>query len=117
MGFVPHNKITGGEIKSSKTDRIKSTAAQAFRKVVPAISRTDSEPGGFYKRIVPRIGTGKAVVAVCRKLAIIFYNTLVYGNEYVEYGLEKYKEQIKERERKLVMKLARKNNWDISCSL
>lgn len=117
LGFVPHNKITGGEIKSSKTDRIKSTAAQAFRKVVPAISRTDSELVGFYKRIVPRIGTGKAVVAVCRKLAIIFYNTLVYGNEYVEYGLEKYKEQIKERERKLVMKLARKNNWDISCSL
>lgn len=117
LGFVPHNKITGGEIISSKTDRIKSTAAQAFRKIVPSISRSDSALAGFYKRIVPRIGTGKAIIAVCRKLAIIFYNTLVYGNEYVEYGLEKYKEQIKERERKLVMKLARKNNWDISCSL
>lgn len=117
LGFVPHNKITGGEIISSKTDRIKSTAAQAFRKIVPSISRSDSALAGFYKRVVPRIGTGKAVVAVCRKLAIIFYNTLVYGNEYVEHGLEKYKEQIKERERKLVMKLARKNNWDISCSL
>lgn len=117
LGFVPHNKITGGEIISSRTDRIKSSAAQAFKKIVPAISRSDSALAGFYKRIVPRVGTGKAVVAVCRKLAITFYNTLVYGNEYVEYGLEKYKEKIKERERRLVMKLARKNNWDVSCSL
>lgn len=116
LGFVPHNKITGGEIISSRTDRIKSSASQAFRKIVPSISRSDSALAGFYKRVVPRIGTGKAIVAVCRKLAIIFYNTLVYGNEYVEHGVEKYKEQIKERERKLVMKLARKNNWDISCS-
>ena len=117
LGFVPHNKITGGEIISSRTDRIKSTAAQAFRKIVPSISRSDSALAGFYKRITPRIGTGKAIVAVCRKIAIIFYNTLVYGNEYVEHGLDKYKEQIKERERKLVMKLARKNNWDVGCSL
>lgn len=55
-GFVPHNKITGGCIISSRTDRINSPAAQAFKKVVPSISQRDTALGAFYRRIVCRVG-------------------------------------------------------------
>lgn len=72
LGFTPHNKITGGVIISSKTDRIKSYAAQAFKKVVPSLSQGKSALASFYHRIAARIGTGKAIVAVCRKLAMIY---------------------------------------------
>ena len=116
LGFVPRNQITGGEIISTKTDRVKSSAAQAFKKVVPSISRGKSALAAFYRRIAPRIGTGKAIVAVSRKLAIIFYNTLVHGSQYVEYGQEKYLQQIEEREKRLVIKLAKKHNWEVKYS-
>lgn len=33
LGFVPHHKITGGVILSSKTDQIKSSVAQAFKRL------------------------------------------------------------------------------------
>lgn len=110
LGFVPRNKITGGVIISSKTDRTKSRAAQAFKKVIPSISRGDTALAGFYHRIAARSGTGKAIVATCRKLSEAFYNTIVFGKEYVEEGNKKYKERLENREKALLEKLARKHN-------
>ena len=107
LGFVPRNKITGGVIISSKTDRTKSRAAQAFKIIIPSISRGGSAFAGFYHRVAARAGTGKAIVATCRKVSMAFYNTIVYGQEYVEEGNKKYKQRIEDREKAL---LARKHN-------
>lgn len=109
LGFVPHNKITGGYVLSSRTDRIKSPAAQAFKKVVPSISQGKTALAAFYRRIAPKRGKAKAIVAVCRKLAIIFYNTLVYGTQFVDYGQEQYTKQQEQREKALLIKLAKKH--------
>lgn len=110
LGFVPHNKITGGYIISSRTDRVKSPAAQAFKKVIPSISQGKTALGEFYRRIAPKTGKAKAIVAVCRKLAIIFYNTLKYGTPFIEYGQEQYRLKQEQREKALLMKLAKKHN-------
>ncbi|KAA6302052.1 MAG: hypothetical protein EZS26_001868 [Candidatus Ordinivivax streblomastigis] len=114
LGFVPHNKITGGNIISSRTDRIKSSAAQAFKKVIPSISQTDTALGSFYRRLMPRLGKGQAIVATCRKLAILFYNTLAFGGQYVEYGEAQYKQKQEEWEKKKLAKLAKKYNLALS---
>ena len=114
LGFVPRNKITGGVIISSSTDRTKSRAAQAFRKIIPSISRTDSAFAAFYHRISAKAGTGKAVTATCRKLAMAFYNTSVLGQNYVEEGNKRYKQRIADKEKNLLEKLARKHNMMLS---
>lgn len=113
LGFAPHNKITGGVIISSKTDRKKSHAAQAFKKLIPSISRGKSALSAFYHRLAARIGTAKAIVATCRKLATNFYNSLKFGSEYVEYGEAKYKKQQQDRELRLLQKLASKHNMEL----
>lgn len=114
LGFVPRNKITGGVIISSSTDRTKSRAAQAFKKIVPSISRTDSAFAAFYHRIAAKAGTGKAVTATCRKLAIAFYNTIVLGQDYVEEGNKRYKQRLADKEKNLLVKLAKKHNMVLS---
>ena len=114
LGFVPHNKITGGNIISSRTDRIKSSAAQAFKKVIPSISQTETALGSFYRRLMPRIGKGQAIVATCRKLAILFYNTIAFGKQYTEYGEAQYKLKQEAWEKKKLEKLAKKYNLNIS---
>lgn len=116
LGFVPHNKITGGYVLSSRTDRIKSPAAQAFKKVIPSISQGKSALGAFYRRIAPRIGKARAIVAVCRKLAIIFYNTLKFGNTFMERGQENYSKIQEQREKALLMKLAKKHDMILQTS-
>jgi transposase len=113
LGFAPHNKITGGRIISSRTDRIKNSAAQAFRKLIPSISRTDTALGAFYRRLAPRIGKPQAITATCRKLAILVYNTLVYGQAYIEQGEAQYLKRQEAWERKKLIKLAGKYNCQL----
>ena len=50
------------------------------------------------------------IVATCRKLSMAFYNTIVFGKDYVEEGNKRYKERLAEREKALLEKLARKHN-------
>jgi hypothetical protein len=111
LGFAPRNKITGGRIISSRTDRIKNSAAQAFRKLIPSISQTDTALGAFYRRLAPRIGKPQAITATCRKLAILIYNAMVYGNDYIEQGEAQYLKKQEDRERKKLIKLAEKYNF------
>ena len=113
LGFVPHNKITGGHVISSRTDRIKSSAAQAFRKLVPSISQTKTALGAFYRRLAPRIGKAQAITATCRKLAILFYNTLAYGTAYMEQGELMYQQKQEEWEKRKLLNLAKKYNFSI----
>jgi len=110
LGFAPHNKITGGRIISSRTDRIKNSAAQAFRKLIPSISQTKTALGAFYRRLAPRIGKPQAITATCRKLAILVYNALVHGQAYIEQGEAQYLEKQEAWERKKLLKLAEKYN-------
>jgi transposase len=113
LGFVPHNKITGGRVISSRTDRVNSPAAQAFKKVIPSISQRDTALGAFYRRIVFRVGTAKAIVATCRKLAIAFYYALSKGTEYIDEGKDRYLQRQEKRERKTLDRLAAKYNLQL----
>ena len=113
LGFVPRNKITGGRVISSRTDRIKSHASQAFRRVIPSISRSQTALGAFYCRLAPRIGKGAAIIACCRKLSMMFYNALRYGTDFVERGMEDYKQQQEKRKLKYLEKLAKQCNMEL----
>ena len=113
LGFVPHNKITGGHIISARTDRIKNSATQAFRKLIPSISQTKTALGAFYRRLAPRIGKAQAITATCRKLAVLLYNTIAFGTQYTEQGELFYKQKQEQWERKKLALLAKKYNCNI----
>lgn len=81
------------------TDMSKLPTCNHFASYLGFVPRNQITGGKIISTKVPRIGTGKAIVAVSRKLAIIFYNTLVQGNEYVGFGQEKYLQQIEERKK------------------
>jgi hypothetical protein len=113
-GFVPRNKITGGHVLSSRTDRIKSSAAQAFRKLIPTISQTKTALETFYRRLAPRIGKAQAIIATCRKLAILVYNTLTFGMVFVEQGEQIYQLKQENYEKRKMANLAKKYNCIIA---
>lgn len=53
--------------------------------------------GGFYRRLPARIGKAKAVTATARKIAVLFYNTLRYGMDYVDPGAAYCEERYRQR--------------------
>jgi transposase len=53
--------------------------------------------GAFYRRLSARIGKAKAVTATARKIAVLFYNALRHGMDYVDPGASYYEIRYRER--------------------
>ena len=54
---------------------------------------------------------------MARKIAVAIYNMLVHGQLYVEEGIQKYKQQIEDKEMKMLNRLANKLGFELSPSL
>ena len=91
--LAPGNKISGGKVLSSKTRRSSNRATALLRMAAVNAGKTQSALGAFYRRLAARVGKAKAVTATARKLAVLFYNTLRYGQEYVDPVEAYYKER------------------------
>jgi transposase len=97
LGLAPNNKISGGKMLSSRTRRCGSRAAALLRLVAVTVGRTDTALGAFYRRLSARIGKAKAVTATARKIAVLFYNAVRHGTEYVDPGASYYETRYRTR--------------------
>lgn len=61
------------------------------------VGRTDTALGAFCRRLSARIGKAKAVTATARKIAVLLYNTLRYGQRYEDRGASYYEERCRQR--------------------
>ena len=111
--LAPRTKQSGrrrGNIRGLHQARV----GQLFR--IAAQSLCDSKHnalGGFYRRLRGKKGPKIAMKALARKLAVMYYNIMKYGIEYVEIGLERYEKMQEDSQRRYVEKLARKFNLKV----
>jgi len=69
--------------------------------------------GSFMRKLKARKDTAIAIKAGARKLAEAYYNALTKGINYVEQGTKKYEEQLNQREKASLYRLAKKHNVQI----
>ena len=81
----------------SRTRRSGGRAAALLRLAAVTVGRTDTAFGAFYRRLSARIGKAKAVTAMARKIAVIFYNAVRYGMDYVDPGASAYESRYRTR--------------------
>jgi transposase len=112
LGLCPNNRITGGEIKSTKTRKTVNRAANAFRMGAQTLANSNAALGGFYRRIRSRLGSPKAITATAHKLARIFYRMWTTGHSYVDLGKDYYENRYKERMLRNITKRARELGYD-----
>ena len=109
LGLSPINKISGAKVLSSRTRKVKNSAAIAFRTAACSAGKTQTAMGAFMRRIKSKAGAPKAITATARKLACLFYRLLKYGSDYVEEGLEyyekKYEANLVEKAKKMAKRL------------
>lgn len=106
LGLAP-NIHQSGKSKKSKRRRAKTLAGQIFREAASSVGQSKYLAlGGFYRRIKARSGAMVANVATARKMAVLFYNTIKYGSDYVEEGLQKYEEKYKLQMQRSLIKRA-----------
>jgi len=110
LGLSPKNKQSGKMKKRLRSDANK--AGLILRQSAQSLMNSkDSAIGVFIKRLKARKGSPVAIKAGARKLAIALYNALTKGIDYVEQVAARYAVQIKQREFRLLQKLAFKYKY------
>jgi len=97
LGLCPGNKVSGGKRLSGKSKRTASYASSILRIAASTLHRSDSALGAFLRRLKARLGAPKAITAAAHKLAVIIYNMLKNGVEYIETGQDYYETQYRDR--------------------
>jgi Transposase IS116/IS110/IS902 family./Transposase. len=108
LGLSPSNKQSGKMKKRVKSPT--NNAGLIFRLSAQSLmSSKNSAIGIFIRRLNGKKGPQVAIKAGARKIAEAFYNALTRGIDYVEQGIQKYMEQIRINEIRLINKLANKH--------
>src|ERR1700745_2993885 len=97
LGLAPCHKISCGKVLSSRTRRCGNRASALLRLAAVTVGRTDTALGAFYRRLSARIGKAKAITATARKIAVLFYNAVRHGMEYVDPGSSYYETRYRTR--------------------
>ncbi|HVO22440.1 MAG TPA: IS110 family transposase [Candidatus Margulisiibacteriota bacterium] len=96
LGLAPSSRRSGKRRRREK--RFRGRAGQLFCVVARTLARSKYLAlGGFYRRLRATRGPEVANIAAARKIAVLFYNTLRYGLQYVEQGLQRYEETYRQQ--------------------
>ena len=111
-GLAPATAQSGNRRKNQA--RQTNHVGQMFCGMARSAGQTvDSAFGGFYRRLKARRGGLVATKALARKLAVMFWQTMVHGAQYVEEGLKRYQMRAAISEQRVLNKLARKHGMQL----
>jgi len=106
LGLAPGSYQSGK--RHCGMGRKRNRAGRLLCVTVRSLARSkDSALGGFYRRMAARRGGLVANVATARKLAVLIWQAMVKGLDYVETGLKRYEEQVLVTKHKALERLAR----------
>ena len=113
LGLVPTNEQSGGKILKRRTRKVVNRAAMALRNAASTLVRSQSYLGAQYRRLRARLGAPKAITAMARKLACLFYRLLKHGQQYVDKGMEYYEARYREQQIRSLLKRAQKLGFQL----
>ena len=108
LGLCPTNEQSGGKILNRRTRKVVNRATVAFRNAASTLLRSQSYLGAQYRRLRNRLGAPKAITAMARKLACLFYRLIKHGQQYVDKGTEYYEARYREQQIRSLVKRAQK---------
>jgi len=98
LGLCPMNETSSGRVLNRRTPKVVNRAKVAFRQAASTLIRSQSYLGAQYRRLRTRLGAPKAVTAMARKLACLFYRLMQRGQQYVDKGVQYYEARYKEQQ-------------------
>lgn len=107
LGLAPGSRASGKRRRTQK--RFRGKAGKLFCVIARSLAQSKNLAlAGFYRRVRAKRGGQVANIAAARKLAILFYNALKHGIEYVEQGLKAYELRYKEQAKRRFKRAARR---------
>jgi len=113
LGLCPDQRISGGQVLSSRTRRVINRVSDALRMAAVTLERSQSALGAFYRRMKARLGAAEAVTATAHKLARLIYRLLKHGEAYVRQGMADYEKKFQERKLYALQKTAKTMGFEL----
>lgn len=88
LNLSPRPKISGGKIIGYERRISNNPATQAFRMAANSLWQSKGPMGQQYKRLAATKGSAKAIKAVARKIAVVFYNMVLKKEAYDETKIQ-----------------------------
>ena len=107
-GLCPTDERSGGKILNRKTRKVVNRASVAFRTAASTLLCSQSYLGAQYRRLPTRLGAPKAITAMARKLACLYYRLIKHGQQYVDKGTAYYEARYREQQIRSLVKKAPK---------
>jgi transposase len=79
LGWCPHQRVSGGKVRSRRTKWCAHRAATALRLAASCLHHRQSALGAFFRRMQARLGTPKAMTATAHTLARLVDTLLKHG--------------------------------------
>jgi hypothetical protein len=112
LGLAPGQRQSGKRRRNQS--RKGARAGQVFRMIAQSVGKgTKAGLGDFYRRIRAAKGGLIACKALGRKLAVLYYNVMTKGVEFVEEGLKKAQENYQRQAIARLERMARKMNMAV----
>ena len=108
LGLCPTNETSGGKVLNRRTRKVANRAATALRNAASTLLRSQSYLGAQYRRLRTRLGAPKAITAMARKLACLFYRLIKHGQQYVDKGTEYYEARYRQQQIRALAKRAQR---------
>lgn len=97
LGLCPGTRITGGKRISGQSKQLPNRVSRALKLAAVGLSRTHGAMGAYYRRLVLRMGSGKAITAVAHKLARVIYAMLTGRSEYAEQAQDQQAQRYRDK--------------------
>src|SRR5713101_6510175 len=112
-GLAPSSRQSGKRRRRER--RFRNRTGRLFCVMARSLARSNKLAlGGFYRRLRATRGPAVANVATARKLAVLYYNTLRHGLQFVEEGLTAYEQHYREHSLRRLKAAARKLGMTLS---
>ena len=108
LGLCPTHEPSGGKVLKRRTRKVVNRASTAFRGTASSLLRSQSYLGAQYRRLRTRLGAPKALTAMARQLACLYYRLIKHGQPYVDKGSAYYEARYREPQIRSVVKKAQK---------
>jgi hypothetical protein len=113
LNLAPKRDISGGRVIRHVPLHHTNRAGNAFRMAAQSLVRSQSYLGARYRYLRAKLGGLKAVKAMARYLACLYYRLLTQGQIWVDRGTEEFNRRTQQRELATLERKARKHGMQL----
>jgi transposase len=107
LNLAPKRDISGGRVIRHTREHRTNRVGNAFRMAAQSLIRSDSYLGARFRYLRAKLGGIKAVKAMARHLACLFYRLVTKGQAWMDRGAAEFERRRQEREFAMLQRKAR----------